>query len=87
MAQIDFIPEGFCRVTMLGENFRSESRGKDAIVLTLPEAADDMTHQLRFYDCSYGTIRQLPGKLVEIAEDRLVFQVGSAKKFILESYL
>jgi len=80
---INFVPRGFCRVTMVGDNFTATSRAKDAMVVPAG-AAGEPDQQLRFYDCSCGHIRQLPGRVVEVGEERLVFEVSPGKKFILE---
>ena len=86
MQQISFVPHGFCRITMAGENFSAQSRAKDAIIVPLTETTVEATHQLRFYDCGCGSIRQRPGKIIETENERIVFRVGEGKKFILEKF-
>ncbi len=81
---INFVPLGFCRITMVGAGFMAASRAKDAMVLPLADGGNGQSQQLRFYDCSCGHIRQLPGRVVEREADRMVFEVGPGKKFILE---
>ncbi len=81
---INFVPNGFCHITMAGETFKAQSRAKDAMIVPLPETTAEATHLLRFYDCSCGSIRQITGKVVEAGDERIIFRVGAGKKFILE---
>ena len=84
MQQLNYIPTGFCRVTMVGEKFTAQSRAKDVMIIPLPEPGDQETHQLRFYDCGCGSIRQVAGKIVEAGEAKIVFQVCEGKRFVIE---
>jgi exopolysaccharide biosynthesis protein len=84
MQQINFVPQGFCRITMAGKDFRVQSRAKNTIIVPMTETTTKATHQLRFYDCSCGSIRQISGKIIENEEERIVFRVNEGKKFILE---
>ena len=84
MQQINFEPQGFCRITMAGENFSVKSRAKNTVIIPMTETSSDATHQLRFYDCGCGSVRQIPGKIIENEEERIVFRVNEGKKFILE---
>jgi hypothetical protein len=69
---------------MAGETFKAQSRAKDAMIIPLPKTTTVATHLLRFYDCNCGSIRQITGKIVETGEERIIFRVGTGKKFILE---
>jgi len=81
---INFVPNGFCHITMAGETFRAQSRAKDTMLIPLPETTTEATHLLRFYDCNCGSIRQVTGKIVETGDERIIFRVSAGKKFILE---
>jgi len=81
---INFVPNGFCRITMAGDGFKAQSRAKDAMIVPLPETSAEGTHLLRFYDCSCGSIRQIAGEVIEAGEEQVVFRVGPGKRFILE---
>ncbi len=81
---INSVPHGFGKITMRGENFSAVSRAKDAMILPAPGQEPAAEQQLCFYDCNCGHIRQLPGRVVEQGEERLVFEVSPGKRFILE---
>lgn len=86
MQPVKFVPNGFCRISMVGDGFQSQSRGKDAIIVPAPEAASENEQVLRYYDCSCGSVRQVPGTIVEQEEARIVFEVNPGKRFILETF-
>ncbi len=84
MQQCNYIPSGFCQVTMVVDEMSSKTRAKDVMVLPIEDPGPGQTHQLRFYDCGCGSIRQIPGSLAEADEKRVVFVVSAAKRFIIE---
>jgi hypothetical protein len=53
-------------------------------IIPLSEPTAEETHQLRFYDCGCGAIRQVPGKVVAADDGKVIFQVCEGKKFIIE---
>ncbi len=84
MQQLNYIPRGFCRITMVGDDFSSQSRAKDVMIIPVTEPSAAETHQLRFYDCGCGAIRQVTGTVVAADAEKVVFQVGEGKKFVIE---
>ncbi|MBN2332042.1 MAG: hypothetical protein JXO49_09175 [Deltaproteobacteria bacterium] len=84
MEQINYVPRGFCTITMVVDGASSQSRAKDLMIFPLEDPTSEQTHQLRFYDCSCGCLRQLPGMIVEAGEERIVFAVSAEKQFIIE---
>ena len=84
MQQLNYIPRGFCQVTMVAAEISSKTRAKDVMILPVEDPLSGQTHQLRFYDCGCGSIRQVPGSVAEAAEGRVVFLVSAEKKFIIE---
>ena len=81
---VNFVPHGFCHVTMAGEGFKARTRAKDVMIFPLDQELDGATHQLRFFDCGWGAIRQLPGTVSEMESERIVFKVCEGKEFIIE---
>ena len=84
MQQLNYIPHGFCQVTMVVAEISSKTRAKDVMILPVEDPAPGQTHQLRFYDCGCGSIRQVPGSIAAADEQRVVFAVSAEKKFIIE---
>jgi hypothetical protein len=84
MQQLNYIPRGFCQVTMVADEISSKTRAKDVMVLPVEDPVPGQTHQLQFYDCGCGSIRQIPGVVTEAAEGRVVFTVSAEKRFIIE---
>jgi len=84
MQQLNYIPRGFCQVTMVAAEISSQTRAKDVMILPVEDPLPGQTHQLRFYDCGCGSIRQIPGVVSEELEGRVTFVVSAEKHFIIE---
>ena len=84
MQQLNYIPRGFCQVTMIAAEISSKTRAKDVMILPVEDPIPGQTHHLRFYDCGCGSVRQISGSVTEAREDQVIFAVSAEKHFIIE---